>query len=120
MKVAGCDKRFLDEISGSTKLRPGLDRALDSLREGDTLIVSLARRIKFMVGFGHVIKFAVCDGHLDFSPDLMHRLTYRDMCPNQTMKPQGTPCAKYIAQSMTTRCVRLLTRAMMTMTWGDL
>jgi DNA invertase Pin-like site-specific DNA recombinase len=39
LKHASCEKTVLDEISGSKKHRPGLERALDSLREGDTLIV---------------------------------------------------------------------------------
>ena len=39
LRIAGCEKTFLDEITGSTKHRPGLGRALDSLRDGDTLIV---------------------------------------------------------------------------------
>ncbi len=53
LKGASCEKIFLDEISGSTKHRPGLERALDSLREGDTLIVwrldRLGRSLKDLI-----------------------------------------------------------------------
>ncbi len=36
---AGCKKMFDDKISGSSKVRPGLTKALEMLREGDTLVV---------------------------------------------------------------------------------
>lgn len=39
LKSAGCDRVFDDVISGTKSHRPGLDRALDVLREGDTLVV---------------------------------------------------------------------------------
>ncbi len=39
LKAAGCDRIFQDEISGSTTVRPGLQQALDYIREGDTLVV---------------------------------------------------------------------------------
>ena len=46
----GCEKIYEDKISGTTKQRPGLDKALDVLRAGDTLIVwkldRLGRSIK--------------------------------------------------------------------------
>jgi DNA invertase Pin-like site-specific DNA recombinase len=36
---AGCSKIFVDRASGARADRPGLDRALDQLRRGDTLVV---------------------------------------------------------------------------------
>lgn len=36
---AGCEKIFNDKISGSRAERPGLTKALEMLREGDTLVV---------------------------------------------------------------------------------
>ena len=38
---SGCPKEliFTDKISGSKSSRPGLDKCLDELKEGDTLIV---------------------------------------------------------------------------------
>lgn len=39
LKAAGCNRIFDDVISGTKTQRPGLDRALDVLREGDTLVV---------------------------------------------------------------------------------
>ncbi len=36
---AGCEKIFLDEVSGAGIARSGLERALEALREGDSLVV---------------------------------------------------------------------------------
>ncbi len=36
---AGCTKIFDDKISGSRTERPGLNKVLEILREGDTLVV---------------------------------------------------------------------------------
>ncbi len=50
---AGCQKIFTDKISGSRNQRPGLNQALETLREGDTLIVwkldRLGRGVKHLV-----------------------------------------------------------------------
>jgi DNA invertase Pin-like site-specific DNA recombinase len=50
---AGCRKVFEDKISGSRAERPGLTKAQDSLREGDTLVVwkldRLGRSVKHLV-----------------------------------------------------------------------
>ena len=50
---AGCKKLFDDKISGSSKERLGLTKALDMLREGDTLVVwkldRLGRSVKNLV-----------------------------------------------------------------------
>lgn len=40
LRAAGCDRIFTDQgISGSATTRPGLDRTLKALKEGDTLTV---------------------------------------------------------------------------------
>jgi len=39
LKVAGCEKWFLDKMTGSKAERKGLDEALAYLRPGDTLVV---------------------------------------------------------------------------------
>ena len=39
LKEAGCERIFEDKISGSRTDRDGLEKALDLLREGDTLVV---------------------------------------------------------------------------------
>lgn len=40
LKKAGCDRIFTDEgVSGSKKSRPELDRCLDHVRSGDSLVV---------------------------------------------------------------------------------
>lgn len=50
---AGCKKVFNDKISGSRSERPGLTKALEMLREGDTLVVwkldRLGRSVKSLV-----------------------------------------------------------------------
>ena len=50
---AGCKKVFDDKMSGSRAQRPGLERALETLREGDTLVVwkldRLGRSVKNLV-----------------------------------------------------------------------
>ncbi len=50
---AGCKKIFDDKISGSRAERPGLTKALEMLREGDTLVVwkldRLGRSVKNLV-----------------------------------------------------------------------
>ncbi|MEQ1741129.1 MAG: recombinase family protein [Candidatus Nitrotoga sp.] len=50
---AGCQKTFDDKISGSRTERPGLTKALEMLREGDTLVVwkldRLGRSVKNLV-----------------------------------------------------------------------
>ena len=50
---AGCKRIFEDKISGSRAERPGLAKALDMMREGDTLVVwkldRLGRSVKQLV-----------------------------------------------------------------------
>ena len=50
---AGCKKIFEDKVSGSRAERPGLAKARDVLREGDTLVVwkldRLGRSVKHLV-----------------------------------------------------------------------
>jgi len=53
LSKAGCKKIFDDKISGSRAERPGLAKALEMLREGDTLVVwkldRLGRSVKNLV-----------------------------------------------------------------------
>lgn len=53
LKAAGCERIYDDKISGTRRDRPGLERALDHLREGDTLVVwkldRLGRSVKDLV-----------------------------------------------------------------------
>ena len=39
LKAAGCERIFDDKASGARTERPGLNRALEQLRDGDTLVV---------------------------------------------------------------------------------
>lgn len=52
---AGCDRIFEDTMSGTKAGRPGLAKALEALREGDTLIVwkldRLGRSVKDLLDF---------------------------------------------------------------------
>ena len=53
LKLAGCQKMFIDKISGTTAQRPELDKLKEQLREGDTLIVwrldRLGRSLKDLI-----------------------------------------------------------------------
>ncbi|MBG6056417.1 DNA invertase Pin-like site-specific DNA recombinase [Salinibacterium sp. CAN_S4] len=55
LKAAGCEKTFTDVISGAKASRPGLDKALEQLRDGDTLVVwkldRLGRSVKNLIAF---------------------------------------------------------------------
>ena len=50
---AGCDRVFTDTMSGVRSDRPGLQQALDFLREGDVLVVwrldRLGRSLKYLI-----------------------------------------------------------------------
>jgi DNA invertase Pin-like site-specific DNA recombinase len=52
---AGCQKFFEDKVSGTQADRPGLTKAIEQLREGDTLVVwkldRLGRSVKQLVDF---------------------------------------------------------------------
>jgi len=39
LKKAGCEKVFIEQMSGGLDSRPELDRTMKALSEGDTLIV---------------------------------------------------------------------------------
>jgi len=53
LSKAGCKKVFEDKVSGTRVARPGLDAALATLREGDTLVVwkldRLGRSVKNLI-----------------------------------------------------------------------
>lgn len=53
LKGVGCEEIFTDVVSGSKSQRPGLDKALEYVREGDTLIVwkldRLGRSIQHLI-----------------------------------------------------------------------
>lgn len=53
LSAAGCERIYEDSISGARAERPGLAKALDALREGDTLVVwkldRLGRTVKGLV-----------------------------------------------------------------------
>ena len=57
LKSAGCEEVFHDVISGVTTERPGLDKALAYLRDGDTLVIwrldRLGRSIQHLI---HTVK----------------------------------------------------------------
>ncbi len=53
LKNGGCEKIFSDQITGSKAERPGLAKAIDMLRKGDTLVVwrldRLGRSLKHLI-----------------------------------------------------------------------
>lgn len=53
LAMAGCEKVFEDKVSGTCAERPGLSKALEMLRDGDTLVVwkldRLGRSVKQLV-----------------------------------------------------------------------
>lgn len=54
LKKAGCERIFEDKLSGSTTKRPGLQRCLKTLQEGDRLVIwrmdRLARNLRDLIG----------------------------------------------------------------------
>jgi DNA invertase Pin-like site-specific DNA recombinase len=54
LKAAGCDRVFTDTFTGTKKDRPELNKALDMLRHGDTLVITrldrLGRSAKDLLG----------------------------------------------------------------------
>ncbi|HOV88069.1 MAG TPA: recombinase family protein [Syntrophobacteraceae bacterium] len=64
LTMAGCQKIYEDKVSGARAERPGLTKALEMLREGDTLVVwkldRLGRSVKQLVDLiGELHKQAV-------------------------------------------------------------
>ena len=53
LEKCGCEKIYEDKISGTRASRPGLDKTLEMLREGDTLVVwkldRLGRSVKNLI-----------------------------------------------------------------------
>ncbi len=60
LKKAGCTKIFSEKISGTKRDRPELEKCLDYLREGDTLLVTridrLARSLRDLQNLVHELK----------------------------------------------------------------
>lgn len=53
LQKAGCERIFMDQVSGSIAMRPGLEKTMDFIREGDTLVVwrldRLGRSLKHLI-----------------------------------------------------------------------
>jgi len=64
LKAAGCERIFLEKISGTKADRPRLTAALDALREGDVLVVTkpdrLARSTADLLAFVEGVKAKGC------------------------------------------------------------
>ena len=79
LKQAGCSKIYQDTMSGLRANRPGLDKAVEDLREGDTLVVwkldRLGRSVKNLIEFvnrleKNNIHFKSLTDHIDTSTTL--------------------------------------------------
>ncbi|WP_284754806.1 recombinase family protein [Curtobacterium sp. ME-Dv--P-122a] len=59
LNAAGCYRVFVDTMSGSLQLRPELDKLLDQLRPGDTLVIwrldRLGRSIRHLIDQLHAL-----------------------------------------------------------------
>ncbi|MEW6737368.1 MAG: recombinase family protein [Acidobacteriota bacterium] len=53
LKKAGCEKVYIDKVRGTASERPGLERVMESLRKGDSLVVwrldRLGRSLKHLI-----------------------------------------------------------------------
>lgn len=60
LKAAGCQEIWEDTVSGAKVARPGLEKALQRLREGDTLVVwkldRLGRSLKHLIESVHALE----------------------------------------------------------------
>jgi len=60
LKAAGCERVYDDKVSGAKADRPGLNRALEQLRDGDTLVVwrldRLGRSLKDLIERAEALK----------------------------------------------------------------
>src|SRR5437764_11441749 len=77
LKEAGCPKAniFLDKISGSKSDRPGLDKCLQQLKEGDVLVVwrldRLGQSMRHLIDLVEELRLrgvgfkSICDGVID-------------------------------------------------------
>ena len=75
LKAIGCTRIFDDTISGAKRDRPGLERALEHLRAGDTLVVwkldRLGRSVKDLVELVSGRKRAMTDSKLEAAKKLI-------------------------------------------------
>ncbi len=59
LKAAGCEKVFVDKVSGKLASRPQLDACLEHLREGDVLVITrlsrAMRSLKHMIELAHTL-----------------------------------------------------------------
>eukprot|EP01037_Dinobryon_pediforme_P018521 gene18521-18802_t len=76
LKQAGCEKLYEDKISGLRADKPGLEQALEQLREGDTFVVwkldRLGRSVKNLIEFTNQLEknkvhFKSLTDHIDTS-----------------------------------------------------
>lgn len=74
LNAAGCEKLYIEKCSGKSKIRPQLDCMLDSLREGDVVVVqrldrlgrSLKDLIELLDGFQSIkVQFVSLNENID-------------------------------------------------------
>lgn len=60
LKLAGCEKIFIDKVSGTVATRPELEKAKEHLRSGDTLVVwrldRLGRSLRDLINWAEYLE----------------------------------------------------------------
>ena len=104
LKASGCERVFDDHVSGMKANRPGLDKALELLREGDTLVVwrldRLGRSLKDLISRaeelkGHRQGFPLANqtpANSNIRPSAYGKVGRNDPCPCGSSKKYKKCC----------------------------
>ncbi len=61
LRTAGAEKIYKDVYTGTVKDRPELDRLMEAIQEGDTLVVSKLDRVARSVACGKLCAHRACE-----------------------------------------------------------
>ena len=95
LRLAGCERIYSEKISGAKAQRPELERMLDALREGDTVVITELTRL------GRSVKelFTIIERVHDAGASIKSlRETWLD-----TTTPQGKPALHNLRRTLTVR-----------------